>query len=307
MIAALAALLLGGALAHPMAPSHLVIDLPAQTSTLTYGRDVKAPVVSAPLGCVVLDEAASVAGESVTVRRRWRCLAAPSGPVVLTPDVDAPPVIAEVHTIDGTQTIVLDGAHPVLVLTQPVGAGATLARWTWLGAEHLWGGLDHLFLVLGLVLLIGVRMRLVAALTAFTLGHSLSLALGATGVVTLPAALVETAIAATLVWLALDLVAPPRRSWIIAMPWLTGALVGLVHGLGFAGVLSELGLPEGNTALALLGFNLGLELAQLAAVAVFAAILWGLRKATFEAHVRRVAGWALGVIAAAWVFERALG
>ena len=91
------------------------------------------------------------------------------------------------------------------------------------------------------------------------------------------------------------------------MPWLTGTLVGLVHGLGFAGVLGELGLPEGNTALALFGFNLGLELAQLAAVAVFAAALWALRKATLAAHVPRVAGWALGVLASAWVFERALG
>ncbi len=308
MIAALAALLLGGAIAHPMAPSHVVIDLAQGTVVSTHERGVKAPVLSAPLGCTPVDGAAVVDGESIVVRLRWQCLAAPTGPVVLRPEVDAPPVIVEVHAIDGTQTIVLDAAHPVVDLSRPeAGALATLMRWTWIGAEHLWGGLDHLFLVLGLVLLIGVRMRLVAALTAFTLGHSLSLALGATGLVTLPAALVETAIAVTLVWLALDLVAPPKRSAIVAMPWLTGTLVGLVHGLGFAGVLGELGLPEGNTALALFGFNLGLELAQLAAVAVFAAALWALRKATLAAHVPRIAGWALGVLASAWVFERALG
>ena len=203
MIAALATLLLGGVFTHPMAPSHLVIDVPQRSVVLTHGRDVKAPRLSAPLGCVAVDEGASVAGESVVVRMRWQCLATPTGPMVLAPDVDAPPVIVEVHTIDGTQTIVLDAAHPVVDLSRPLnGPFETVARWSWIGAEHLWGGLDHLFLVLGLVLLIGVRMRLVVALTAFTLGHSVSLALGATGVVTLPAALVETAIAVTLVWLA---------------------------------------------------------------------------------------------------------
>ncbi len=159
MIAALATLLLGGAIAHPMAPSHVVIDLAQGTVVSTHERGVKAPVLSAPLGCTPVDEAAVVDGESIVVRLRWQCLAAPTGPVVLRPEVDAPPVIVEVHAIDGTQTIVLDAAHPVVDLSRPeTGALATLLRWTWIGAEHLWGGLDHLFLVLALFFR-GVRIN----------------------------------------------------------------------------------------------------------------------------------------------------
>jgi hypothetical protein len=216
----------------------------------------------------------------------------------------------------------LDASTPALDIaaTSTTTPKAFLA-WVTIGADHLIGGLDHVLLVVGLVLLIGLSRRLIWALTAFTLGHSASLALGATGIVTLPSALVETAIALTLVLLALDLAAPrlapdptPHPSLFARTPWLTGTVVGLIHGLGFAGVLTELGLPETDTAMALLAFNLGLEVAQLALVAGLAVLLFvvtRLMARKTNASYTRLAvasgGWAIGIISSAWVIERALG
>jgi len=297
--------------AHPLAPTHLVIAVADGRAelTLTYGRDTARPDFTAPPSCPVEQLATTTHAESRVSHLVWHCALA--GQLRLTAEAGAPPLIVEIKRATGTTLEVLDAAHPLLDLAPAVPSLLmTLATWTRLGVEHLLGGLDHLFLVLGLALVIGLRWRLFAALTAFTIGHSLSLALGATGVLVLPSALVESAIALTLIALALDLVCAreaPHKSLFEKAPWLTGLTVGLIHGLGFAGVLSELGLPRDQSAVPLLGFNLGLELAQLGAVLVFGGIYFALRATPLPLrHVPTSAGWLLGMVSSAWLVERAL-
>jgi hydrogenase/urease accessory protein HupE len=178
-----------------------------------------------------------------------------------------------------------------------------------LGGEHLVTGLDHLLFVIGLLLLVrGLRARLLS-LTAFTLGHSLTLGLSALAIVQLPQRPVEIGIALSLLVLALELVAlqrphaqQPRRPWLMAVSF------GLLHGLGFASALAETGLPARAIILALFSFNLGVELAQLLVVlaALPLASLFVRALPTFVVRARLVLAYALGAIALVWCVERAL-
>jgi hypothetical protein len=176
-----------------------------------------------------------------------------------------------------------------------------------LGLSHLLAGMDHLLFVLGLVLLLQGWRRLVPAVTGFTLGHSVTLSLATLGGASAPTAGVEIGIAASLFWLALRLVeasggqAPPAQAWRMA------ALLGLLHGLGFARALAEAGLPAGEVPLALFAFNLGIELGQLGVVAVLLALRALLEPlgARSPRWLARAPAYAIGTLAAALVFERA--
>jgi hydrogenase/urease accessory protein HupE len=176
-----------------------------------------------------------------------------------------------------------------------------------LGFEHIVGGLDHLLFVLGLVLLLPAWRRLVPVVTAFTVGHSVTLALVSLGVVRISPGPVEVAIAASILVLALrlcgDRAAPePRRVPL----WALAGGFGLLHGLGFAGALAEVGLPAAEIPLALLAFNVGIELGQLLFVAALLAL-----GAAFKAlpsdlprSWARVPAYAMGSLAAFWCLQR---
>lgn len=185
---------------------------------------------------------------------------------------------------------------------------ALVAAYLRLGVEHILAGMDHVLFVIGLVLIVGFSPRLIGTITAFTLAHSLSLALDVTGVVRLSPGPVEALIAASLVLVALEALSE-RDSATKRWPWSVAFVFGLVHGLGFGGALREVGLPAGDLGWALAGFNTGVELGQLA-------LLGGLW--LVHALVRRVPrpafGWArtgaayvVGGLGAFWFFDRALG
>jgi hydrogenase/urease accessory protein HupE len=175
-----------------------------------------------------------------------------------------------------------------------------------LGVTHILGGFDHLAFVLALVLLAPAWRRLWRTVTAFTAAHSLTLALAALGIVRLPPAPIEAAIALSIalvareVWLAQRGVRPARAAWPMAFGF------GLLHGLGFAGALSEIGLPPTDIPLALLMFNVGVEIGQLAFVA--AVLLTGRAlsrlPATRDARVRQIPTYVVGILAAFWCFQR---
>jgi hypothetical protein len=182
-----------------------------------------------------------------------------------------PPVRLAVIAPDGRRsaTEVLDrgGESRRLALAEvmaPPSAAATAFRFLGLGFGHILpAGLDHVLFVLGLALLSPRLGPLLAQVTAFTVAHTFTLALAVYGVVSLPSRVVEPLIAASIVYVAVENLFRREASW------LRVALVfafGLLHGLGFAGVLAELGWPEGRRLLALICFNLGVELGQLAVI-----------------------------------------
>jgi hypothetical protein len=175
-----------------------------------------------------------------------------------------------------------------------------------MGFEHLLGGADHLLFVLGLVLLLRGARRLLGAVSGFTLGHSVTLSLATLGFAPLPSTLVEVGIAASLFWLATRLAREGQGGERLSRPFGLAAALGLLHGLGFAGALAQAGLPSGEIPLALLSFNLGIELGQLALVAALLAL-----RAALSPLAARTPGWlarapayAIGTIAATLVYER---
>jgi hydrogenase/urease accessory protein HupE len=180
-------------------------------------------------------------------------------------------------------------------------AGGYLA----LGIEHLLTGADHLLFLLGLMLLVRERRRLLGTVTAFTLGHSVTLSLAALEIVHIPSAPAEAAIALSILVLAVEL-ARDRPGALSRRPWAMAAAFGLLHGLGFAGALAEIGLPAREIPLALVSFNTGIELGQIAFLAAVAAVLWIARPAVrrFPAWSAAVPVYLIGTLAAYWLFER---
>jgi len=182
------------------------------------------------------------------------------------------------------------------------------ADYTRLGVEHILTGFDHLMFVLAVTILVRTRKALVAAITAFTVAHSLTLAATVLGWLELPSAAVETTIALSIV-LACAECLRPSDSLAHRAPWLVTFVFGLLHGMGFASALLETGLPEKHVPSALLFFNVGVELGQLAAIAAFVALrlalvwLWG-RIARRPAWSTRALVYAMGSTAAYWSLER---
>ena len=179
-----------------------------------------------------------------------------------------------------------------------------------LGVEHILLGSDHLLFVLALVLLVGWGRSLLWTITSFTAGHSVTLALASLGVVHVPQAPIEAAIALSIYFLAVELtgVRLGRKTLTQRAPWAVAAGFGLLHGLGFAGALADVGLPTAEIPLALFSFNVGLELGQLAfvgAVLLGAAALRRLPVA-WPQWSRALPAYGIGTMATFWFLERAV-
>ena len=205
-------------------------------------------------------------------------------------------------------------APEVTLPLRPNDAAAALRSYVPLGFAHILTGWDHLLFVLGLLLLTrrardgAATRRLLGTVTCFTLGHSVTLALAATGALRLRAAPVEAVIALSIVLLAWEVSRPEdaprtlteRRPWAIALGF------GLLHGLGFAGALAEVGVPDVERTAALAGFNVGVELGQLTFVLAALLGVWLLSRA--GARALRGGLWvtrtAMGALGAFWTLER---
>lgn len=156
---------------------------------------------------------------------------------------------------------------------QPVSAAGGVLAFIGLGIEHILLGFDHVLFVVALMLRGGRFARLIAIVTAFTVAHSVTLALSVLDVVSLPARFVEPVIALSIAYVALENILPGERQ--VSRRWLVSFLFGLVHGFGFAGALAELELPKQGLALSLIGFNLGVELGQTLVIALLLPpLLW---------------------------------
>mgnify|MGYP001794161617 CR=1 FL=1 len=177
-----------------------------------------------------------------------------------------------------------------------------------LGFEHILGGIDHLLFVLCLMLLVRSVGRLVVTITAFTLAHSITLAAASLDVLQVPGPPVEAVIALSIVFVAAEVVRETRgqQSLTTRAPWIASFAFGLLHGLGFAGAVAEIGLPSTAIPLALLMFNVGVELGQLAFVAVLLAAYYGLSSWSWiqSAKSRSMLGYVIGSVAAFWTIER---
>lgn len=211
----------------------------------------------------------------------------------------------------GTVDMRLTPDAPSFVVPAAAGAWDLVGAYTLLGVEHILMGLDHLLFVLALLLLVRGGWRIVKTVTAFTVAHSLTLAAAVLGWLTLPAAPVEAVIALSIVFLAAEIcrVASGEQPLTARRPWIVAFAFGLLHGLGFAGALTEAGLPPDAVPLALLTFNIGVEIGQLAFIAVVLPSLAALAL-LFDGLQRRalqVGAYAIGGLASAWMLQRLEG
>jgi hydrogenase/urease accessory protein HupE len=188
------------------------------------------------------------------------------------------------------------------------GRGEIARAYTILGVQHILSGTDHLMFVAGLLFLVGFRRRLIGTITAFTLAHSITLACSAFGWLTLRPPPVEALIAMSIVLVASEAL---RETDTLArrVPALVSFLFGLVHGLGFAGALKDIGLPQTHLPLALLCFNVGVEIGQLMMVLLAYVLVDRIpvlipSTQRWLGRARRPALYAIGVIAVYWSFTR---
>lgn len=194
------------------------------------------------------------------------------------------------------------------ILPREPGRMDVARTYTSLGVEHILTGLDHLAFVLGLILLTPAWRQLWKSVTAFTVAHSLTLALAALGMVHVPQPPVEAVIALSILLVARQaaLAASGRPASAARRPWPMAFAFGLLHGLGFAGALAEVGLPDAELPLALFTFNVGVELGQLAFVAVVLMLRRPLERvaARGPAPLRLAPAYAIGATAAFWCLQR---
>jgi hypothetical protein len=243
-------------------------------------------------------------------------------------------VLLRIDSIDGSSfTHRLVPEEPSVVIPAQPGTMEVISTYLQLGVEHILLGIDHLSFVFALLLLVRGTGRLIATITAFTLAHSVTLAAATLGFVTVPTAPVEATIALSILFVATELArgygksgsgasdfqsrsssrldAAPTgvgASLTVRFPWLVAFAFGLLHGFGFAGALSEVGLPARAIPLALLFFNVGVEIGQLVFIAVVLTCAWISRRAALglPQWSPRLAAYVIGSVAAFWVFERTI-
>ena len=222
-------------------------------------------------------------------------------------------VLVRITLKDGTGLgYVIRPSEPRLVLDLTPAQGIAVPGYLRLGVEHILAGIDHLLFVLALLLLIGPNGRLVKAVTAFTAAHSITLALAALGYITFPSAAIEALVALSILFVALELMPKARTRPTLAQrrPWVIAFLFGLLHGMAFAGVLADIGLPPGEAPQALLLFNVGVEIGQLIFIGGVLALMWAWHLAATRFTWRPPAwsalapAYVIGTLSAYWLIER---
>lgn len=216
-------------------------------------------------------------------------------------------VLLRISLIDGQRYHqMLNAAEPAFVVPQRQSASSVLSHYAVLGIEHLVGGIDHVLFILILYLLIGWNRKLLWTVTLFTIGHSLTLSLTVLGIVQFPVWLVESLIAFSIVLAAAEWIRQRPDTLFKRWPGLASGGFGLLHGMGFAGVLSDIGLPPADIPLALASFNIGIELGQLGVLCVAAFVHRIARQMIGSLSARWVTlpGYVLGSLAAFWFWQR---
>ena len=220
-------------------------------------------------------------------------------------------VLLLVQLQDGTQhSAILRPGSPEFTIPLEASKLEVAGDYWRLGTVHILEGADHLLFVLALLLIVTGLGELVKAVTAFTVAHSITLALATLGVVHMPAAPTEAIIALSILFLATEIIHKHNGQFSLTenYPWVIAFIFGLFHGLGFAGALSEIGVPQHEVPLALFMFNVGVETGQLLFVAVVVSVMALFRRLPVQAPqgAWRVAPYAIGSVAAFWTIQRVM-
>ena len=244
----------------------------------------------------VIEEPSGLIGKSITI---------------LGLEATASDVLVRIHYLDGeTEFIRVLPESPTFALSHQSGFYNMASTYLVLGVEHILEGYDHLLFVLALLLLVGNIRVLIWTITAFTLAHTFTLILAALDKIQLSSAAVEATIALSIVFVAAEVVYAMRGKEHLSKkyPWLIAFGFGLIHGLGFAGALKEIGLPQTEIVPSLIFFNIGVELGQLIFVSAILLFVWLFKKfVTNNVYIYKMTvAYAIGIVAMFWFLQRVL-
>jgi len=309
------------AVAHESRPAYLQLTLDdAEIVTLSF----KAPAVgnmrmslypNMPVNCAETQQFSSyIIDGAYTERGRFSCA---GGLTCETVSIDGlsqtlTDVLVRVERPDGsTQVTRLTPSAPSFVVAETPGALAVASTYFAIGFEHILLGIDHLLFVLALLILVQGTRRLIWTITAFTIAHSFTLAAATLGFINFSQAPIEAVIALSIVFVATEITHANRGRPGLTQrkPWIVAFTFGLLHGFGFAGALTEVGLPEQAVPLALLFFNLGVEFGQLSFVGavILLAALAKRFSGDLPTWLPTASAYAIGTIASFWMIERVVG
>lgn len=272
--------------------------------------------VEVPADCTnVTQPRGSMINNALTEHWTLRCAGGLSGGTIHIAGLSATmtDVLVRLQRADGTTQVTrLTPSAPSFVVEAAPGKTQVIRAYLPLGVEHILTGADHLLFVLALLIITRGSWRLVKTVTAFTVAHSITLSLAALGFVHVPPPPIEAAIALSIVFVAAEIVhsRDGRPGLTERFPWLIAFTFGLLHGFGFAGALSQIGLPQHDIPLALFFFNVGIETGQLLFIATVLAVIAAAREITRRVDVLRpvwawrVAPYAIGGMAMFWVIQR---
>ncbi|MHC5002765.1 MAG: HupE/UreJ family protein [Planctomycetota bacterium] len=309
-----------GARAHESRPAFLELT---QTAPDAFDVLWKRPAVGElrlglyvrlPEGCVVVSEPRGMFVGAAYVER-WSIRHA-GGLVGETIHIDGlqtllTDVLVRIQRLDGSVQIAqVLPTRPFVTVEAAPGRGRIALTYLALGIRHILEGVDHLLFVLGLLFLVRSRLMLFKTITSFTIAHSITLAIATLGYARAPGEVLNVLIAMSILFLGPEIVrlVRGRTSLTIEHPWVVAFAFGLLHGFGFASGLTELGLPRRELPLALLTFNVGVEIGQLGFVAVLLATWAALKELQFRwsAQARLVPAYVIGGLGAFWTIDRLL-
>ena len=321
VILVLLAMFAPGAFAHEVRPAYLELH---QTGAEMYEVFWKVPgqgenlrlglYVDLPAGCAkATAPRGSMVNNAFTERWTAKCTGGLTGGTIHIAGLTATTtdVLVRLERLDGTTQVTrLTPSAPSFVVEAAPRALEVGCTYITLGVEHILTGIDHLLFVLALLIITRGGWRLVKTITAFTISHSLTLSAATLGLVHVPQPPVEAVIALSIVFVAAEIVRMDRgiESITARAPWIVAFAFGLMHGLGFAGGLSEAGLPVGHIPTALLFFSVGVEAGHFLFIGVVLSCIALVRRARipFPKWTELVPPYAIGTIAMFWVIQRTL-
>jgi hydrogenase/urease accessory protein HupE len=297
-----------GAFAHEVRPAYLELR---QT-----GPEIYEGLWKVPATCThVTEPRGSMVNNAYSERWTVKCPRGLDGSTIHIAGLSGTmtDALVRVERLDGTTQVTrLTPSAPSFVVEAAPRALQVARTYLVLGIEHILGGVDHLLFVLALVILVKGTRRLIATVTAFTLAHSLTLAGATLGILHVPGPPVEAAIALSIVFVAAEIIRSRQGNAGVTekFPWIVAFSFGLLHGFGFASALNEVGLPQSAIPVALLCFNVGVEIGQLLFIAAVFTVIALARQLTRRFGMSqplwawRVPPYAIGTVAAFWIIQR---
>lgn len=221
-------------------------------------------------------------------------------------------VLVNIEMTDGTRySKLVRASNPFYTIPEEPSTWEVVGTYTFLGIDHILVGIDHLLFVLALLFVTKGKWKLIKTVTAFTVAHSITLSMAALGYMKIPIAPVEAVIALSIVFLAREIIMyrEGKETLTFKYPWIVAFTFGLLHGFGFASALSETGLPQQSIPLALLFFNVGVELGQLIFIAAVLGIIALGKKININLSIlkQKSVAYLIGIVSCYWLIDRVIG